>query len=500
MPRSPFAAVLFLLAVSLPIGARADRSAFALADLVTPGRVLEAFALRDAQGQAWLAAVSAEQMPPEEKRVLTLYPRGLAAGRVSFALAPAVAALDVADIGGAPGPELLLLEPTRLRVLDARGALVREISLNPPLPLPPRTRDQSRFDLAADWSGQGKPEALLPDVSGFRLVALDGSAPPRSVPVPVTALYGDPPPRPPVRRGLFQAVLLWPHVFRVDDDGDGRRDLIATTRYALTTYRGSASGFPDKPSRMRRFPAFPFEEERRADSNLLLPDFGDLDGDGDADLIVHRTVGTLTGSRAETRVHVNPGGGADPLAPAVGTLTVEGGVATAELADLDGDGRAEIVQSVLPFGALQLLRILTRRQAELELHVYGFAGAKLGQPTLRWSGEVALPFDLGTARVTAMLPTFAGDWNGDGRKDLAYGDGDGSVRLRLGEPGPRFGPEAASLALPTNGGGTLVFDLDGDHLDDLVAWDPLERAGRLRVARNLGVLPGSPARMTAPRR
>lgn len=458
--------------------------------------MLDAFAVRDAQGQAWLVALSAEAVPPDEKRYVTLFPRGQVAGSVVIAVSRAVAALDVADVDAAPGPELLLLEAARLRILNARGGLLRSIALDPPLPLPPRTRELSRLELARDWSGHGASEALLPDVAGFRLVPLAGDAPSRTLALPITALYGDPQPGPPVRSGSFRVGLVWPSVFLVDDDGDGVQDLVATTRYALTTFRGGAGGLAAEASRVRRFPAFTFEEERRSDTNLLLPDLGDLDGDGDADLIVHRTVGMLTGSRAETRIHANPGGGADPLAAPLGTLKVEGGVATAVLRDLDGDGRAELVQSVLPFGMAQLARILVRGQAELELRVYGFDASKLASPKLRWSDELTLPFDFKESRVTTLLPKFDGDYNGDGRRDLVYGDADGNARLRLGiAGGGGFGAEVASVPLGAGGGASLSADLDGDRLDEIVFWDPVVPAGRLRVARNLGKLPGSPARL-----
>jgi len=485
------AALLFLAA---PAALRAQP--FAISELTVRGRVLEAFAVEDEQGNAWLAAISAEAMPPDERRFLTLFARGEAAGAAAIPLRPAVAALDVAEIGGAAGPEVVLLEAGQLRILDARGFALRSIALAPPLPLPPRTREQSRLALVGAWSGRGAREALLPDVAGFRLVALGGApSTTRSLALPLSAVYGEPQPGPPVRPSFFRAALSWPALFAVDDDGDGVRDLVATTRYALTSFRGGANGLSEKPSRSRRFPPFSFEEERRADSNLMLPVLADIDGDGDGDLVVHRTVGTLSGSRAETRVHLNRGGGADPLAPPAGTLTVAGGVGTAELLDLDADERAELVQSVLPFGVAQLARILVRRQAELELRVYGFERERPGVPQLRWSDEVTLPFDFKTARVTALLPRFEGDYNGDGRRDLAYGDAEGNVLVRLGSEGGRFENSPVTIPLGAAGGSAVSADLDGDRLDELVYWDPVVQAGRLRVARNRGKLPGSPARI-----
>lgn len=491
-------ALAALLLSWLPLAASAQEAPFAIGELSVRGRVLEAFAVRDAQGRAWLAALSAEAMPPDEKRFLTLFARGEGAG-VAIALARSVVAVDVADVSATPGPEVLLLGAAQLTVLDARGAAQREIALEPPLPLPPRTREQSRLEIAGAWSSANAKEVLLPDMAGLRLVSLGSDAALRTLALPVTAIYGDPQPGPPIRSGFFRALLSWPTLFGVDDDGDGVRDLVATTRYGLTAYRGGASGLSAKPSRARRFPPFEFNDERRADSNVLLPDLADLDGDGDADLIVHRTTGTLASSRSETRIHANLGGGADPLAAPQGSLIEEGGLATADLEDLDGDGRAELVQSVLPFGIAQLARILVRGQAELELRVYGFEAGKVGTPQLRWSDELTLPFDFKTARVTSLLPKFEGDYNGDGRRDLLYGDADGNALVRLGEPGGAFGRIAASVPLKALGGATTSADLDGDRLHELIYWDPVSQEGRIRIARNRGRLPGSPPRLESPK-
>ena len=160
-----------------------------------------------------------------------------------------------------------------------------------------------------------------------------------------------------------------------------------------------------------------------------------------------------------------------------------------------------MVQSFLPFGMAQFARILVRGQAELELKVYGFEGGKIGTPVLRWRDDVALPFDFSTSRITTLFPKYEGDYNGDGRRDLLYGDSDGDAVLRLGLANGRgFGDVAVEVAVGAKGGQSLSVDLDGDRLAEIVYWDPIVQTGRLRVARNLGKLPGSPARLVpAPR-
>ena len=133
MHRAIAAAALLLGLSGVP--AWAQRAAFAVEDVAIRGRALEAFAVSDAAGSAWLVALSAEAMPPNERRWVTLLPRGDVARAVAIPVPAQVAALDVADLGGAPGPELLLLGSERLRILDARGALVRDgVAARPPGP------------------------------------------------------------------------------------------------------------------------------------------------------------------------------------------------------------------------------------------------------------------------------------------------------------------------------------------------------------------------------
>jgi hypothetical protein len=167
--------------------------------------------------------------------------------------------------------------------------------------------------------------------------------------------------------------------------------------------------------------------------------------------------------------------------------------------DLDGDGRREIVQTRLAFGIVQLIRVLVTREVQIELRCFATRGPGLAELVETWRGELSLPLDFEAGRVAGLVPTVEGDWNGDGRRDLLHGSGEGRLAIRLGESGelgPRFGEHAAHQAIPA-GDQARVADLDGDGLHDLVVFDPLDPGGQVHVLWNRGLLPGTPPRLEA---
>jgi hypothetical protein len=412
----------------------------------------------------------------------------------------AVVGVDAAELGLAPGPELVALSAREVRVVALGGETLASIPLEPPLPLPPRAWELEHVRLVRDWDADGRLEVLAPSAEGVRLVPLTPGDAAQELSLPVMADYGTPTLENYFRPGLLAGIVSWPTFELADDDGDGRNDLFAANRYELRVFRSGADGLPREASRVRAFPPFSAEEERRHAASTLLAFVRDLDSDGRADLVVHRMVGELAQSRSTTTVHMNPGDGADPQSPPSARIDLTGGNAALRVDDVDGDGRAEILEAYLGFGVVQAVRMLTVRRAELRLRAWALPkGAPA--PVETWRDDVSFPFDFSTSRVLGLLPFTEADWNGDGRLDLCWNDGGGMLRFRLGELRPNgagFGRIAASQPLPVSGD-LVAADLDGDGLVDFVAWDPLDEEGRLRVGRNRGALPGTqPGLRSAP--
>ncbi|MBK1659126.1 FG-GAP-like repeat-containing protein [Paracraurococcus ruber] len=177
-----------------------------------------------------------------------------------------------------------------------------------------------------------------------------------------------------------------------DIDGDGRDDLLLGTQGGtLAAWRNTGTSFEAFAAAW--LAAIP-------PGSFSAPALGDLDGDGRPDLVLGDANGTLTayrntGARFEAFA-------ANPLGGIAAT-----GFATAALADLDGDGRADLVFWTYPVAA-EAARVEARRNTGTGFEAFAtdpLAGIPVG--------------DLG---VPAL-----GDITGDGVADLVLGDISGAL-------------------------------------------------------------------------
>lgn len=499
------------LGIGLPAGApRAgaeDSSPFAIRSHDVRGLVLQVWPLAVsscADGSRDLLVLSSEGGAPAERRFATFMPCGSALRpgdpRIRVYPIPAAAVLvDVARLPGRTGPQIFSVSAAGLRI-EALTAAPEPIEIAIPggLPLPPRPWEIGRLPLVEAWNDDGRPAALLPTATGAWLVDLSGQADPpapRRIELPVYASYESYMPDLPetVWKWLVQEVH-WPTLTRADEDGDGRRDLIALSRYGVWIYRAGPGGLPSTPTRRLDYVPFDEKAERRHSTSLHNYFARDLDGDLRADLVLNLIEGGLMEGRSTTRIYLNRGGASLDRPPDV-VLEAEGGIAGVDFVDLEGDGRLELLETNFEFGVLQLVRLLVSRRAETKVRILALDPASPGGVRTLWEDALSLPLDFKAGRFAGILPGF-GDLNGDGLLDLFVSRGARTIGFRLGsrKPGaPRFESVDGLQTVPLDAGTSRVADLDGDGLDDIVAFTSTEPERPLVVLENLGRLPGSPS-------
>ncbi len=467
------------------------------------GRIIQAWPLAVSacdDGSGDLLILSSEGGPPDQARFATWMPCGaaLAPGdpRIEVRkISDSAIAVDVARVPGRTGPQLLSVSAAGLRIESLAGD-PKPIDLPIPggLPLPPRPWEIERLPLVDAWNDDGKPAALVPALMGAWLVELPGGAA-RLIEMPIYASYESFMPFLPetVWKWLVQEVS-WPTLARADDDGDGRRDLFALSRWGVWIYHAGLKGLPSTPSRKLAFVPFDEKAERRHEATVHNYFARDIDGDTRADLVLNTIQGGLMEGRSTTRIHLGGGEGVELTTAPTATRALQGGFSGVDFVDLEGDGVLEILETSFEFGVVQLMRLLVTQRAETTVRILALdASSPDGTRTL-FEDQVSLGLNFEQNRFAGLIPGL-GDWNGDGLLDLVVNRGRDAIGFRLGssEPGAaRFGSAQARQPVPLASGATRIADLNGDGLDDILAFDASEPEPPLVVLENLGRLPGSP--------
>jgi hypothetical protein len=225
---------------------------------------------------------------------------------------------------------------------------------------------------------------------------------------------------------------------------------------------------PSAAPGVEQIPGFQFVPPLRVEAS------GDLDGDGDLDLLV-----TL-GSWRHPLVLFLEDASLDHVAP----LPARDGTTHALAADFDGDGTDELaLQSAREVALFRVDR--NGRMAPLQ-RVPVAAGTRLIAADLDGDGTATLvSYEPESGRLVEQLAAkgadfgsirplhalLAGDFDGDGRDDLwvqARAGPDAEVWLMDGAGGFRV----VSLQLSRAPAAAVTADVDGDGRDDLAAYDP----------------------------
>jgi hypothetical protein len=480
----------------------AGEELFDITTIKASGRTVMAdFADMDGDGRADVVATAVLGIPPEESRYLRIYFQSeggnfSAADSRVLPLPTGAAAYDIADVLPEPGDELLLLRADSVSVLKvSRTAQSRR-----DWPVPGATtmgaaedeRGLERLELART-DATGEVRVWVPQLGEMTALSSTGEVKAR-IRTGGRANYFIPP-----RPGLVQNesdVQLFYDAARLslgDVDGDGRGDLVTTTRHDMRIFLGREDGsYPRDADQMIPLRRMEFRDHIRG-SGGVSAEVQDIDGDGRVDLMISHVMGSLADATTRATIHMNRNGTFDLDDPDVEFVS-ESKLVSNVLLDTDGDGRLELMRLSIAFSVLEVIETLMTQEVDVELAIHRADGDEpfARKPWSRRKVEVGWSFD--TFRPLGFIPTIFDDWNADGYTDFfSSGDGD-AIEVYLGGPKSRYLRRNGRQYLDT-AGVIRVGDLDRDRLSDFVIHDPHTVDAAIRVGRNLGQLPGSPPRL-----
>jgi len=493
------------LFAGVPAASAEDSAPFSLRAHDIQGLIHQVWPLqisRCAGAETDLLVLSSDGAPPHQHKRLTWMPCGSALTPgdpriLEQRLPDAAVVVDVARVPGRKGPQLLVISAAGIHIEALNpGASEPPIDLPVPggLPLPPRPWEIGRLPIVDDWNGNGHPAALIPSLRGAWLVDL-GSGDARKIEMPIYASYRTYSPYLPatVWKWMIQEVT-WPALSRADDNGDGRLDLFAMSRWGIWIYHAGPDGLPSTPSRKLDLVPFDFDEERRHEATVNNYFAHDLNGDQRADLLLNTIVGGLMNGRSSTKILLNDGTGVSLDKKPDALRNRDGGLSGINFVDVDGDGIDEMLETTMEFGIVQMMRILVTRKAKTQVRVLVLDPEAANGTRTIFKDEFSFKLNFGDSSLSGLVPSL-GDWNGDGVQDMFIARSDDEISFRIGSSDKDkalFGRATGRQPVGLASGESRIADLNGDGLDDIVAFTDNHADQPLIVLVNRGRLPGTP--------
>ena len=346
------------------------------------------------------------------------------------------------------------------------------------------------FEFLRDVDGDGVLDAVIPTPDGIAIHPALGEAVLLRARLPGDVTTDD----------AAGARRLVPTPEFLDVDGDGVRDLVVRDlggtpqRVAIARGRKDGAFLPASWVQLGCLAAAPRptpsprpsgDDDGPPEAPKRVAWFGDLDGDGHAEIVTREGLDTKSGMkqakkprmryaihklRPDLTVDPTPARSFEALGYAFSGAFQDG--VDLDFLDLDADGRKDLVTVTLDFSIFQALRVLTAKKIGigLEFHVLSQkqdgAFALVEGQTL----DEKLRLDLNHLEVS-RLGQFRGDFDGDRRIDFVHLGKGTSVTIHRGQPGGKY-PEKPDLSIaldeePQDVMLVRVADLDGDGRSDL---------------------------------
>lgn len=218
----------------------------------------------------------------------------------------------------------------------------------------------------------------------------------------------------------------------IDMDGDGIKDLIGATATGVAFYKGSANGFVTAPVLST------------VTGTVALDERTDLNNDGKLDLLAYKST-----APAFIRIYLNNGSGGFTASTETLTTPTNSSEAIAGTADLNSDGRVDLITT----DGFQMSYRLQDAQNQFGAATSITSGGSIANLSIR-------------------------DVNGDGKTDLVYtlsvfnqGAHEWFVRTKINQGNTTFTTNSATAHNSINSNAEMISfaDLTGDGRDELIS-------------------------------
>lgn len=401
--------------------------------------------------RAIFALTCDEKSRPLKKSVCAYVPDAAGAypatPTVTLPLDPAVSSLLFAEVDGTPPRELVALHAAGATVYHFTGAEFQTVAAPVFSSLLPSGSKEPIFlkDGASDLDGDKIDEWFIPVSTGFELRHMDG---------PVASAAGDVISE--IRR--TNDLVIVHHLpaylpFKLDGQ-DTKAIACCSDEYADFSF---GPGWKDR----QRY-KIPLNVEEKWDASAKM---ADVNNDGFPDLAVTQTRGTIH-LEAVSHVYVATKAFTYPEKPTA-TFATKGGISTPELVDVDGDKRLDVLLISVPLGFKNFVNFFIRGKLSVDAQVYLYNGTDFGKEP---AFETSLTMDAPEGRE--QVAYVMGDFNGDGRQDIAFGQSAEELAVFVGEPGRFLSSKPwVSIKVPAFGI-ARPFDLNGKNGKDVVMMHP----------------------------
>ena len=350
--------------------------------------------------------------------------------------------------GGEGVLRLVLLTGETARILKwVSGEFLVETEV-PLHTLIPTGADVAQFlpEAVQDLDGDGVDEWLLPTSLGFVLRRGNGET--MDLPANTSSTMRQGPP------WRITHTLPSIHVFAGAGQENQKGVAFLGSRYADFAYGAQWAE--------RKRVVIPQGEKK---TSLVSTQMHDLNGEGWPDLVINYTEGGNISVRVRTQVFLAQGPGIYPKTP-TSQIDSKGAFAQPFFRDVNGDQQLDLIYIKIPYGLSFFANLFLRGKVSAHADVYllhdGVFGAK---PDLDSSITLDAPDD-------EMIAYTFGDFNGDGKLDLAVGTGKDSLLIHIGSK-DRFLSAKPWREIPIPPfGEARTHDLDNNKSDDIILIHP----------------------------